>query len=538
QKVFFSLPLATYGRKDLPFEAPHLTTDLLARYRDARQITATIDLDTQRLLTRILTQYIGDRRESGLQNASALLVDSQTMQVIASIGSADFMNTAIRGQVDGTRAKRSPGSTLKPFIYALALDQGLIHPLSILGDTPVSFGSYTPDNFDRDFRGPVSARNALRLSRNIPAIRLAAQLHKPDLYDFLKDAGITRLRERDSYGLSMVLGGAEVSMRELAELYAMLANDGALRPLVLQLAGTEQTQARTLLSPEASFMTLDMMADAPRRYTASQDRVVYWKTGTSNGFRDAWTAGVFGHYVLVVWVGNFNGSGNPALTGLRAAAPLFFAMVDAVNGKESNRERIADKARRLHVRRIDVCATTGDLSMESCPARGSTWFIPGVSPIRSHNVYRKVLVNLRTGKRACRFEDGITIYRTFEVWPSDLQQALQKAGVYYESLPPWEEGCTGDQRMAGDEKKPVITSPQPDVEYHAHLGETAGDLAFNATADGEVRVLHWFLDNQYLGTSHPDEPLFWHPHPGQFRVRVVDDQGHSDSTRLKVSLVQ
>ncbi|MBF0474740.1 MAG: penicillin-binding protein 1C [Deltaproteobacteria bacterium] len=540
QKVFFSLPLATYGVKDLPFESPHLTNNLLARYKDRQQITATIDLETQRLLTRILAQYIGDRRDRGLQNAGAVLVDTQTMQVRASIGSAGFWNKAIQGQVDGTRAKRSPGSALKPFIYALALDQGLIHPLSILGDTPVSFGSYTPDNFDRDFRGPVSARNALRLSRNIPAIKLAAQLHNPDLYDFLKTAGVTKLRKKDSYGLSLVLGGAEVSMRELAELYAMLANGGALRPLVLQLTERAESPAKTLLSPEASFVTLDMLSDAPRRYTISQDRIVYWKTGTSNGFRDAWAAGVFGHYVLVVWVGNFNGSGNPAMTGVLSAAPLFFAMVDAVNGRESNRERIAYKARHLHLRKIDVCATTGDLSVESCPAIGSTWFIPGVSPIRNHYIYRRILVDLRTGKRACHYEEGLTAYRIFEVWPSDLQQALQKAGIRNVPLPPWEESCTNDQTMqtAGDGQHPVITSPQPDVEYHAHIRETAEAVPFNASADGEVRVLHWFLNNQYLGTTRPDEPLLWHPQPGRFRVRVVDDRGHSDSTQLRVLLAQ
>ena len=410
QKPFFALPLACYGIADLPCELPQLTHELLSKYRHRAQITASVDLDTQQLLTGILRKYVDDRRESGIRNASALLVDTQTMNVMACIGSADFMNRSISGRVDGTKAKRSPGSTLKPFIYALALDQGLIHPLSILGDVPVNFGSYAPDNFDRDFRGLISARDALRLSRNIPAIRIASKLHAPDLYDFLKKAGIAGLRDKSSYGLSLVLGGAEVTERELAELYAMLANDGVLRPLVFQLTEAESISGKPLLSPEASFITLEMLADKPRAYTSAHDPIVYWKTGTSNGFHDAWTAGIFGQYALVVWIGNFNGMNNPALIGGRVAAPLFFAMVDAVNEKESNRELIAKRPQQHHLRlrKVDVCATTGDLLAENCPVHDSTWFIPGVSPIHNHNVYRKILVDLRTGERACYYQAGIT----------------------------------------------------------------------------------------------------------------------------------
>ena len=137
-------------------------------------------------------------------------------------------------------------------------------------------------------------------------------------------AEVSGLRDKASYGLSLVLGGATVTERKLAELYAMLANDGVLRPLIFQLTEAEPVKGKSLLSPEASFITLDMLADKPRAYTRAHNRIVYWKTGTSNGFHDAWTAGVFGHYALVVWIGNFNGGNNPALIGVRVAAPLFF----------------------------------------------------------------------------------------------------------------------------------------------------------------------------------------------------------------------
>ncbi len=419
----------------------------------------------------------------------------------------------------------------------MALDQGLIHPLSVLGDAPVNFGSYAPDNYDRDFRGPITAKHALRLSRNIPAIKIAAQLRHPDLYEFLHKAGITKLRNKSSYGLSLVLGGAEVSPRELVALYAMLANDGNLKPVTFQTNKKESTPSVSMLSPEASFMVLDMLADQPHRYT-TESKTVYWKTGTSNGFHDAWTAGIFGHYALVVWVGHFNGAEDPSLSGLRAAAPLFFAITDAVDGKESNPDIIAEKARHLHIRKVDVCSTTGDLANADCPSHDQTWFIPGVSPIRNQDIYRKILVDTRTGKRACRFEDGVTEYRTFEVWPSDLRATLQQAGLHLTPLPPWTEGCSDSEsaQNASDGQKPTITSPQASVEYHVRLHADDESLPFNASADGEVHTLHWFLNNRYLGTSAPDQPLLWRPEPGEYRVRVVDDHGRFDTTQLVVSL--
>ena len=248
------------------------------------------------------------------------------MEVRALAGSANFFDSSISGQIDGTLARRSPGSTLKPFIYALGLEQGLIHPMTLLRDLPKSFAGYTPENFDGDFRGPLPACEALRLSRNVPAITLASQLRNPDLYDFLRSCHVDFLRDRDHYGLSLVLGGAEVTPRELAALYCMLANRGIWKPLRLTL-DEPQAAGQQRLSPEASFITLDMLvSDASDENIPSREGKnihVRCKTGTSNGFRDAWTAGIAGPYVLVVWVGNFNNDPHPLFVGGRTAKPLF-----------------------------------------------------------------------------------------------------------------------------------------------------------------------------------------------------------------------
>ena len=186
-----------------------------------------------------------------------------TWRCKAWVGSADYWNEEIDGQVNGVLAKRSPGSTLKPFVYALALDQGVLHPQTMLRDAPTSFGPFAPENFDGRFFGPITAEAALIRSRNIPAVWVATQLRQPSLYQFLQSAGIRDMKPESFYGLALPLGGGEVTMEELAGLYAMLANDGVLRPLRVEPSRPREEGVR-LLSPEAAFITLDMLRRNPR----------------------------------------------------------------------------------------------------------------------------------------------------------------------------------------------------------------------------------------------------------------------------------
>src|SRR5437667_9812642 len=219
------------ARSERRFLAPHFVQQVLAAEKGREEIVTTLDLAKQQLIERRIGDYVRTNRGRGIQNAAALLVDTRDMAVLAQVGSADFFNADIQGQVDGTRSPRSPGSTLKPFVYALALEQGLIHPLSILSDAPRSFADYNPENFDREFVGPIRASDALARSRNLPAVELASQLRDPTLYEFLRAAGVKLPRSEPLYGLALPLGGAEVTMEDLVRLYAALANNGELRPL-------------------------------------------------------------------------------------------------------------------------------------------------------------------------------------------------------------------------------------------------------------------------------------------------------------------
>ncbi|WP_249383933.1 penicillin-binding protein 1C, partial [Chitinivorax sp. B] len=426
-------PLPLRPLESLPFRAPHFVDTLLTdRQRMTGPVHTTLDSKLQRLLERQIASFLQQKAAQGVHNAAALLIDTRDQGVRAMVGSADYFNRAIDGQVNGTQAKRSPGSALKPFIFGMGLDQGVLHPMTMLRDTPSAFGPFSPENFDGRFMGPISARDALIRSRNIPAVWVASQLKRPSLYDFLRSAGITQLKSEQHYGLALVLGGGEITMEELGGLYTMLANRGELKPL-RYLDNMTNNPGPKLLSPEAAYLTLDMLSANPRPDGAVLDTRMHWpvawKTGTSWGFRDAWTVGVAGPYVLAVWLGNFNGEGNPAFVGIDLAAPLFFRIADALNLAEQQ-SPFNGWPVPAGIKRVTVCAASGDLPNAWCPNTTSTWFIPGKSPIRVSNLHRPVTIDVRSGRPACPpFEAGTTRVEVFEFWSSDMLKLFREAGI-------------------------------------------------------------------------------------------------------------
>ncbi|MBQ9453081.1 MAG: penicillin-binding protein 1C [Desulfovibrio sp.] len=543
-------PLRVYDLHDMPFGAPHLCAELLKQPGNDI-VRTTLDPTAQERLTRHLARFAARHSAYGLNNCAALLLHWPSMEVRALVGSADFYNTAIEGQVDGTRARRSPGSTLKPMIYALALAQGLIHPQTLLADTPRTFADYEPENFDGAFRGPVAAAEALRASRNVPAIALAARLKNPNLYAFLRHAGVHFAASEEHYGLALVLGGAEVSMRELAGLYAMLANKGVWRPLRYTLNGTDvpdmtnttdttnthPTTPLPLLSPEAAFVTLTMLESPdPDRRIRSQNGVILpvrLKTGTSNGFRDAWALAQFGPYILAVWVGNFNNSANPLLVGGLTAAPLLLEIARAQAANEPMTDPFATPAPDLNVERVTVCTATGDLDTSLCPETTETWFIPGVSPLIPSNIFRPILVDKITGLRACAPEEGRTETRVWEFWPSDLATMFARAGRPKPAPPPYMPQCLRQLQASG--RAPDIVQPREGLTYRrAASGSKGQEIVLLAHAEADVRNLHWFINGSYIGSSLPGEPLLWQAKVGDMMVRVVDDAGRASLRTLRV----
>ncbi|MGB5179846.1 MAG: penicillin-binding transpeptidase domain-containing protein, partial [Gammaproteobacteria bacterium] len=404
------------------------------------------------------------------------------------------------------------------------------------------FGAYTPENYDRGFLGPVFARDALALSRNVPAVHLMSRLETPSFHAFLSAAGIRELRPAEHYGLALALGGHEVSMEEVVRLYAMLANQGHIRPLRLLRESAPLPQGEQLLSPEASFLTLDMLRSTPSPDEPAlpgqlrQGLAMAWKTGTSYGFRDAWTAGVFGPYVLAVWVGHFDGQGNPAFVGQQAAAPLFFEIARAIEQRAGGFDKQRLPAG-LGIATVQVCATTGDLPDEHCPHTTDSYFIPGKSPLHVTSVYREVPVDVHTGKRACYHEPPRTRLQVYEFWPSDLLAMFRSAGIARKRPPPFEADCTM-AFMSATGNIPEITSPDSRIVYSLRSAQRDTErIPFSAITDADTSTLFWFVDERFVGSTPRAEALLWRPAIGEFEVRAVDDHGRAVATQIRVQLV-
>ena len=532
-------PLPAAPDHPMPWLAPHFVDAILSsRARSSAHIETTLDAALQRTVERQIHNYTGEFGDRGIRNATALLVDTRDMSVKAWVGSADYWNTTIDGQVDGVLAKRSPGSALKPFIYAMALDQGLLHPRTILRDSPTSFGPFTPENFDGRFVGPIAAEDALIRSRNIPAVWVSMQLRQPNLYEFLQTAGVSGLQPESHYGLALALGAGEVTPEELATLYAMLANGGELRPLRVTPASRATPEAPRLVSPEAAFITLDMLRRNPRPDDDGAPPVrgrwpVAWKTGTSWGFRDAWSAGVVGPYVLVVWIGNFSGAGNPSFVGIDAAAPLFFRIADAVNLARP-REQVPEQKPPAGVSRVAVCAESGDLPNAWCPHTIETWYIPGKSPIRVSDLHRAVAIDLASGRPACPpYAPDATRMEVFEFWSSDMRKLFREAGMP-RRLPPLLPSCAAEDSS----ENPRLLSPMVHVTYRLDPSRSRDTIALEASAAANVRTLFWFDGASLIGKSSAGGgALPWRPSSsGIHLLRVIDDHGRAAEREVSVEV--
>ena len=528
--------------KDLPFYAPHFVEQRMASLPVGAVIKTTIDLSLQQILERQTSQFVSQRRSLGVQNAAAILIDTDTMEVLGSMGSADYKSAAIDGQVNGTTMRRSPGSTLKPFVYALALDEGLIQPHSLLKDTPASFNGYNPENFDRDFVGPIQANRALLQSRNVPAVTLASQLKKGSLYQLLQRAGVP-LQPESHYGLTLALGSAELSPEQLATLYAMLANKGILQPLRRTLRESSNSPAQTLslVSPEATFLVLDILKDGPRPNSLrhegqiSSRAPVAWKTGTSWSFRDAWSAAVFDHFVLVVWVGNFNGQTNASFVGRQTAAPLLFSMIDAIRASTrsatSNPSWLESKG--LNLAEVKLCSVCGELASAHCAQTMNGKFIPGVSPITPCRIHQRIYVDRKSGLRVPPSPSDPTAKKeVYEVWPSDLLALFKQAGLPRRSPPPWAKDSVAQSGQA-----PRILSPRSGITYNVPLISSHSAIPLQASTDSDARQVYWFADSSFLGSSAPQETLSWEATPGSHQITATDDRGRSVSLPVTVTSV-
>ncbi len=533
-ETFLKIKSDIFSPSDLPFYIPHVV-DYLNNYFYKSEIFTSIDLPLQQKIEDYVKKFVNRKSNVNIHNASVILVNTKTMRVEAAVGSADFFDDTISGQVNGFTAQRMSGSTLKPFVYGLALDMGLIHPLTLLKDTPQYFGIYAPENSDKQFLGPVSAKSALANSRNIPAIDLGVKVGLDNFINLLKKSGIKNLRSADYYGISGVIGSIDISLLELAKLYSAIANGGELQNISF-LIDDEIKKEGQILSEEASFVLFDMLTSNPlyankKIYNHLGDRIkVGWKTGTSFAFKDAWAVGIFGDYVLGVWVGNFDGKSNNNMFGRTAAGELFANIIEMIV-KDSSSAFTPPIFPTKNVVKTKFCEVDGGLPNKYCKSIVEDYFILGKSPIKMSNIFTPVLINKATGLRACFEEEGKTYTRIYEFWPSDLEDLFNKAKIYHLKPPLYEPGCEIQaQTIKG--KKPEILTPRPDITYYADNN----NIALRASADADASTLYWFVDNSFICSSKPAEPCFIDAEVGTHKLLVLDDFNRYANSSFQISV--
>ncbi|MGY3615132.1 penicillin-binding protein 1C [Bradyrhizobium sp. USDA 10063] len=309
-------------RKPMPILAPHAADQALSTMKDAPVIRLTLDSTLQKSLESLAR----DRAIAQGSNISVAIiaVDNESGDILARVGSSDYFDERRAGQVDMTRAVRSPGSTLKPFIYGLAFEDGFVHPESLIDDRPIRFGSYAPENFDMTFQGTVPVRKALQLSLNVPAIALLDRVGASRLSSRLKQAGTSLVLPKDEApGLAMGLGGVGITLQDLAQLYAGFPRLGTTKPLREIMLDQDEREPMRLMDQVAAWQVGNVLIGTPPPENGVHNRIAF-KTGTSYGYRDAWSVGFDGRITIGVWVGRPDGAPVPGLIGRSAAAPILF----------------------------------------------------------------------------------------------------------------------------------------------------------------------------------------------------------------------
>ena len=524
-------------RFELPFEIPHLSTVLVRDFPQKKVLTTTIDSKIQKLAEDILRNHLRPLTKKSITNGAIVVCENETHNILALVGSVDFFDEQINGQVNGAMSPRSPGSALKPFVYALGIEHGLISPESLLYDVPVDYSGYRPVNYDDTYHGVVTVREALTRSLNVPAVNLYAKLGEDGIYSFLKNAGISTLpMPKDYYGLSLILGGCGVTLLELTNLYAGLANGGVFNQYHF-LKDERTYEGKRFLSEGTCFILSEMLSELRRpempsswEYSVNLPKVA-WKTGTSYGHRDAWSIGYTPQYTIGVWVGNFDASGVPELIGSEVAAPILFSLFSAIESPSDNRWFVQPKT----VKRRQVCSVSGMVLSPFCAAAKEELYLPGISPSQKCNIHQKIFIDRKTKTRLCshcrqgrKYDEKIV-----EVWPAEIATWLARNGFPVDEIPEHYPNCPWI--LSG--KKPIIISPTANSDYkiRSDVDVKYQKILLEATVSNDTKTIYWFLDGKLISTAKPSKKVFIAPQPGRHRITCTDDAGRSSEVIFKVN---
>jgi penicillin-binding protein 1C len=521
-------------RGTVPHFIPHLSYKLKKQGGDI--IKTNIDLNTQLKTEKLVEDYIRTQRLKNIKNAAVIIIDNKTHKVITYVGSSNFYDTTDGGQVNGANAVRQPGSTLKPLLYAMCFDEGLLTPKTVMTDVAVNYDGYAPENYDEKFNGYVTVETALEHSLNIPAVKGLKMLGHEKMIQELSNCNFKQIqKDRRKLGLSLILGGCGTTLEELTGLFSSFANNGVLiTPSYIQ---NDTAYNRTnVMSPAANYMINEILSkvnrpDFPLNWSATEKMPkIAWKTGTSYGKKDAWSIGYNKNYTVGIWTGNFSGVGAADLSGANIATPLLFKIFNTID-YDSDEEWFT-QPKDCDIRQ--VCSETGLVPSEHCMSLVTDYFIPLISSAKVCNNWQEVMINTSEKISYCKScvpENGYK-KKWYKIVEPDMQAWFEENRIAYQKIPPHNPECELIFKGAA----PAITSPVNGTEYLINKKDPEPLQLICKTAN-DVSKVYWYINNKFFKSSNAGEKQFFVPEEGPVKISCTDDKGRNREIKIIVKYI-
>lgn len=496
--------------------APHLTRRLKDEYSKEKIINSTIDSEIQKKVDKIVKNYSELIQNKGIKNAAAIVIDNYNGEVKAYIGSQDFYDFEKNGQVDGIISFRSTGSVLKPFLYALSIDDGLIAPQSKLLDIPLYFSNFSPQNANKKYTGLVEAQEALKRSLNIPFVNLLNEYGQDRFFYFLKSVSNFKDNDFSRYGLSLILGTKEMSIENIAQLYYGLANYGNFKN-IKYIKNDLEEKNRQLITRGAAYLTINDLSKVQRYgiqnlYTGRDN--ISWKTGTSYGQRDGWAAGISPKWTVVVWCGNFTGEGNANISGIRTAGVLLFNIFKSLpkdNGIFIKPEN--------DIKKIKIDNQTGYRIKYDVPTREID-YPKDAKPLKLSPYYKKIFIN-ENGKLIDSRDKNF--YKSTEKiivsYPVELFNYLVKENMNIFNI---------------SEKTIKFIYPLNGLKIKVPRDFDGKKKVIVKISNPNNYNIFWYLNEKYIGQGLDTERSFSFL-PGEQIISIIGENGETSQIKFEVT---
>lgn len=534
----------------IPQVSPQLMALINKKVGVGKRSKTTIDKDLQLQAMQIIQRHNKELKKNHIHNAAIIIIDVKNNDVLAYIGNTKDAKNEHQNLVDIIRAPRSTGSILKPFLYAMMLNDGELLPHMLVKDVPAHFAGYTPKNYAKSNEGAVTADRALSKSLNVPAVFMLQEYGVKKFHHQLKTMNFSNLyRPSSDYGLALILGGAEASLWDITNAYSAMSrdllnfttlngeyytNNYTSSSLLIHKKEIQKTTSESSVLDAASiYFTFDAMLKVNRPDNElgwenfSSSRKIAWKTGTSFGFRDAWAVGVTPDYVVGVWVGNADGEGRPGVVGVKAAAPILFDVFDLLPAGSWFSPAYDD------MQKVNICQSSGYRASEHCNDVKME-NIPLVSSKKGACPYHKTIHINKAGEqvyRTCEKSENI-ISKTWFVLPAIQEWYYKRVHPTYKTLPPFSSACeTGETDHAIDLIYPKNNSQ---IYIPKDLDGKLTKIIFKAAYKTTDRIIYWHLNNEYLGETKTIHHMEVRPEPGKYRLTLIDENGISVSRNFEI----